>query len=149
VNPSENWRDRGACRDLEQPVMDAFFVNTEDGDQVAVAICQQCPVRAECLAFAVASGEQYGVWGGRTQAQVRRLIARDRRGRTRVAASASNANAAKRSCVRGHPFDQVNTYYTRDGRRRCRACLRDSWATWACTGRRRTRSARQGGGQRG
>lgn len=28
--------------------------------------CQECPVRAECLAFALANREEYGIWGGLT-----------------------------------------------------------------------------------
>lgn len=30
-------------------------------------------------------------------------------------------------CKRGHPFDEVNTYRTRDGRRKCRECGRVAW----------------------
>ena len=32
----------------------------------AKAVCESCPVRAECLDHAVSSGERYGVWGGLT-----------------------------------------------------------------------------------
>ncbi len=32
--------------------------------------------------------------------------------------------AAKTHCVRGHAFDEVNTIRTKDGHRRCRACLK-------------------------
>jgi WhiB family transcriptional regulator, redox-sensing transcriptional regulator len=32
----------------------------------AKAVCEGCPVRAECLDHAVNSGERYGVWGGLT-----------------------------------------------------------------------------------
>jgi hypothetical protein len=33
-------------------------------------------------------------------------------------------NAAKTHCPRGHPYDEVNTYHTPDGRRICRPCQR-------------------------
>jgi hypothetical protein len=33
-------------------------------------------------------------------------------------------NAAKTHCLRGHAYDEINTYITRDGRRNCRACRR-------------------------
>lgn len=35
-------------------------------------------------------------------------------------------NAAKTHCVRGHPFDEHNTHYTKNGGRHCRACDRVS-----------------------
>ena len=34
-------------------------------------------------------------------------------------------NAAKRECWAGHPFDERNTHVRADGRRECRACMRD------------------------
>jgi hypothetical protein len=36
------------------------------------------------------------------------------------------AYAARTHCGRGHPFDSVNSYRDAEGRRRCRACLRDN-----------------------
>lgn len=45
---------------------------------------------------------------------------RDRSTRGRAA----NQNTVKTHCLRGHPFDEDNTYNTRDGRRACRACAR-------------------------
>ena len=32
---------------------------------LAVEVCNRCPVRARCLAFAIEAGETWGVWGGR------------------------------------------------------------------------------------
>lgn len=37
-------------------------------EELAVAVCQRCPVRAACLAWAVATGQQ-GVWGATTDFQ--------------------------------------------------------------------------------
>lgn len=36
-----------------------------------------------------------------------------------------DSNARKISCPQGHPYDVVNTYHTKIGGRRCRACMRD------------------------
>lgn len=41
----------------------------------AKSICKICPVRAECLEYATAIREPYGIWGGLTEAERRQLIA--------------------------------------------------------------------------
>ena len=51
----------------------------------AKAVCESCPVRAECLDHAVSSGERYGVWGGLTSDETPHLaplgvVASDRTG---------------------------------------------------------------------
>lgn len=68
-----NWQERGACRGLPPELWDPL-----DGEetrvkgpkprdhpriQEALRHCAVCPVRSECLAWAVAGREQ-GVWGG-------------------------------------------------------------------------------------
>ena len=41
----------------------------------AQAICAQCPVRSMCLAYAIAAGEPFGIWGG-LDPQERRILRR-------------------------------------------------------------------------
>ena len=72
------WRDLALCR-LEDP--EVFFPvaleGTAEGDAAraqAVSVCQACPVKAECLTFALDHGEtEFGVWGGLTESQRRAL----------------------------------------------------------------------------
>ncbi len=70
-----DWRQYGACLD-EDPEL--FFpvgttgpalVQTED----AKSVCRTCPVRAECLRWALESGQESGVWGGTSEAERRTL----------------------------------------------------------------------------
>ncbi|MEU1348284.1 WhiB family transcriptional regulator [Streptomyces sp. NPDC005775] len=77
----ENWRTHAACRD-EDP--DLFFpigstgpalVQTED----AKAVCQGCPVREQCLRWALENGQDAGVWGGLGENERRALKRRSRR----------------------------------------------------------------------
>jgi WhiB family redox-sensing transcriptional regulator len=73
------WQLRAACRG---PKSELFFPPTyperkEDRDereQQAKAICAVCPVRHECLEFALHIREPHGIWGGLTEAERRVLI---------------------------------------------------------------------------
>jgi WhiB family redox-sensing transcriptional regulator len=49
----------------------------------ATGICGQCTLRRRCLESAVARGEQYGVWGGVSEVQLRRFVRRRNRSRQR------------------------------------------------------------------
>jgi WhiB family transcriptional regulator, redox-sensing transcriptional regulator len=121
------WRDQAACRELVTAQYDPFFADTAELQAEAIAICETCSVRDACLTFAVRTGQQYGIWGGQPERIARRLIAADRAGRPHHRqAPASHPQASKTHCKHGHPFDAANTYYTPDGRRRCRTCLREA-----------------------
>ncbi|MBO0850661.1 MAG: WhiB family transcriptional regulator [Pseudonocardia sp.] len=61
-----DWRDGAACLG-EDPEL--FFPIGTTGvglRQVAQAksVCRGCPVTGECLAWALDTGQLYGVWGG-------------------------------------------------------------------------------------
>lgn len=66
-----DWMEQAACR--AQP-LDLFF---PEGRPVAVrlqtarakAVCATCRVQAPCLDFARTTGQQFGIWGGRTSAE--------------------------------------------------------------------------------
>ena len=79
------WQDRAACKG-EDP--DLFFPTRGRGKAKAgKAICAVCPVRRECLEFAVNTPgwDDCGIWGG-TSAGERRPIRAARRRREREAA---------------------------------------------------------------
>ena len=65
-----SWRRQAACRDMDT---DVFFPLTDEEAGPAKAVCATCPVRAECLEFALASRQHDGVWGGLTESERRRL----------------------------------------------------------------------------
>lgn len=75
------WFARAACRD-EDPEL--FFPIGAAGPGLAQAaeakaICQRCPVREACLAYALATGQDAGIWGGLTEEERRLLRRRSRR----------------------------------------------------------------------
>jgi WhiB family transcriptional regulator, redox-sensing transcriptional regulator len=64
-----SWRERAICRD-EDPEL--FFPVGSRGPalaQLAAAkeVCSRCPVRLECLRWAIDQGELDGVWGGTSE----------------------------------------------------------------------------------
>jgi WhiB family transcriptional regulator, redox-sensing transcriptional regulator len=76
----DDWRQRAACRD-EDPEL--FFPVSEMGPgarQVAraKAVCARCPVRSECLEYALDNALDHGIFGGTTETERRTL----RRART-------------------------------------------------------------------
>lgn len=66
VLPSMNvdWK-RAACRGFE----DLFFDQTPATEALARRICYACPIRAECLNWALETPEHYGMWGGLSEKQ--------------------------------------------------------------------------------
>ena len=64
--PEDQWRSMAACRSADP---DLFFPVSSSGQSLAQeaeakAICAGCPVRRECLAFALRTHQAHGVWGG-------------------------------------------------------------------------------------
>jgi len=71
--------ERAECRGEDTAL---FFPELGGNAAKARVICSRCPVRRECLDYAVADGELAGMWGG-TTALERRNFGRSRRpGRT-------------------------------------------------------------------
>jgi WhiB family transcriptional regulator, redox-sensing transcriptional regulator len=83
----ETWRDAAACRSIDP---DLFFPIGTTGtalDHIAAAksVCAACPVKAECLDFALVTNQDSGVWGGASEEERRQM--RRARARSRQAAS--------------------------------------------------------------
>lgn len=74
------WRAKAACIDNDP---EWFFPQGTTGSaaaqaEAAQAVCADCPVAAECLDYALDTGQDAGVWGGKTEDE-RRQIRRKRR----------------------------------------------------------------------
>jgi WhiB family transcriptional regulator, redox-sensing transcriptional regulator len=75
-----DWRDHAACRDADPEL---FFPIGNAGPALhqvdqAKQVCARCTVRTPCLEWALASGQESGVWGG-TSDDERRALRRMRR----------------------------------------------------------------------
>jgi len=67
------WREEAACRGMDPAL---FFPGPDEDPERALAVCRTCPVRDECLEWAIAAHERYGIWGGTTEQERRRLARR-------------------------------------------------------------------------
>jgi WhiB family redox-sensing transcriptional regulator len=70
---AQSWRMQGRCRGIDPGV---FYPLVEDDSAAAEAkqICSTCPVRTPCLEHALALREKFGVWGGLTERERRRVL---------------------------------------------------------------------------
>ena len=73
ITEERPWVVFSACRDKDS---DLFFPETKVQERGALAICRTCPVQNECLEYAFEADIRYGVWGGTTDKQRRRLARR-------------------------------------------------------------------------
>ncbi|MTD58756.1 transcription factor WhiB [Amycolatopsis sp. RM579] len=67
------WHDDAACVGTDP---DSFYPEQGPGITLDVAaakrVCLRCPVRPNCLAYAIAHDERHGIWGGLTPQERRR-----------------------------------------------------------------------------
>ncbi len=78
-----DWRESAACRghspgEFFTPVGTELRSERLDREREAKRLCWSCSVRGNCLSHALRTGEQYGIWGGLTFAERRRLAQRER-----------------------------------------------------------------------
>lgn len=66
----EAWMLEARCAGVDVEIM--FPGRGEDSSR-AKRVCAECPVRAECLEFALTHFEKFGVWGGLSERERRRI----------------------------------------------------------------------------
>jgi WhiB family redox-sensing transcriptional regulator len=74
---AEPWRQQAACASPDVDIALFFperrsrYEHVQEQVRAAKAICAGCPVRAECLQFALDNHEQHGIFGGKTPTERR------------------------------------------------------------------------------
>lgn len=66
----QTWQERALCAQTDP---EAFFPEKGGSTREAKRICTGCEVRAECLEYALAHDERFGIWGGLSERERRRL----------------------------------------------------------------------------
>ena len=96
-NADYSWRTNAICRDTDPEL---FFPVGTTGQALlqidrAKQVCDECPVKIECLDFAIETNQDSGIWGGTSEEErrdIRRRIAA--RNKALKAAQINNAGAA-------------------------------------------------------
>ena len=66
----QEWQERALCAQTDP---EAFFPEKGGSTREAKRICLGCEVRSECLEYALAHDERFGIWGGLSERERRRL----------------------------------------------------------------------------
>ena len=86
TNVPTDFFDDAACRDADTTV---FFPASDNDAGPAKAICATCPVREECLEYALETRPADGIWGGLTAIERHRLIRRRQKAERKRRATAA------------------------------------------------------------
>ena len=65
-----SWQERALCAQTDP---EAFFPEKGGSTREAKRVCTSCDVRGECLEYALAHDERFGIWGGLSERERRRL----------------------------------------------------------------------------
>ncbi len=84
------WQDRALCAQTDP---EAFFPEKGGSTREAKRVCRSCEVRVECLEYALEHDERFGIWGGLSERERRRL---KRAGRLATRTRAAAGPAARR-----------------------------------------------------
>ena len=65
-----SWQAQATCMGVDP---DLFFPERGASTREAKEVCRGCVVSEDCLEFALANGEKFGIWGGMSERERRRL----------------------------------------------------------------------------
>ena len=82
VTEDKSWQDFANCLGVDP---DLFFPERGASTREAKEVCRGCVVREDCLEYALANGEKFGIWGGMSERERRRI--RRQRALARAAAA--------------------------------------------------------------
>jgi hypothetical protein len=68
---ASEWQKDALC---SQTDAETFFPEKGASTHDAKVVCGHCTVREDCLEYALAAGERYGVWGGKSERERRALL---------------------------------------------------------------------------
>ena len=71
TDPEDNmWQDYANCLGVDP---DLFFPERGASTREAKEVCRGCIVRGQCLEYALVHSEKFGIWGGMSERERRRI----------------------------------------------------------------------------
>ena len=70
VTEELTWQERALCAQTDP---EAFFPEKGGSTREAKRVCLSCDVRVECLEYALSNDERFGIWGGLSERERRRV----------------------------------------------------------------------------
>jgi WhiB family redox-sensing transcriptional regulator len=67
----ESWQDSALCAQTDP---EAFYPEKGGSTREAKKVCLVCEVRDDCLQYALANNERFGIWGGLSERERRKLL---------------------------------------------------------------------------
>ncbi|HEX2050958.1 MAG TPA: WhiB family transcriptional regulator [Actinomycetota bacterium] len=65
-----DWQTNARCAEVDPEI---FFPERGGSSKAARAVCNECTVRMQCLEYALNNKEQFGIWGGTSERERRKL----------------------------------------------------------------------------
>lgn len=80
LTSEQTWQEKAACRGPQAVVFFPPAQNERKDEKLAregraKKICEECTVRADCLAYALSIREPHGIWGGTNEAERKQMLA--------------------------------------------------------------------------
>lgn len=69
-DPELMWQERALCAQTDP---ESFFPEKGGSTREAKRVCLTCDVKSECLEYALAHDERFGIWGGLSERERRKL----------------------------------------------------------------------------
>jgi WhiB family transcriptional regulator, redox-sensing transcriptional regulator len=66
-----SWEEQARCRQYDPEI---FFAPRARAERKAKTICAKCPVKVDCLVFALQAKVEFGIWGGTNGKERRAMI---------------------------------------------------------------------------
>lgn len=79
----ESWHEKARCKGWDPEI---FYPDRGVPSASAKAVCRECPVQPDCLDYAISRDERFGIWGGLSERERRKMYRERQRSNIRARA---------------------------------------------------------------